>query len=371
MTMSEELSIQGTLTETTVPDLFRSLIRSSETAIVSLEGLGRTDVIYVNEGKIIFASSTDSDIGLGEVLLSQGDLNLQQYNQAMEHLVAPRRFGALLCELGYLKPDDLSRAVERQASAIVLNAMRYRAGNYTIEFTANFPEEIITLPLTTERLILDGIARIDFWSLITRGLGRLERLLEQTPGSDARSYTLELNEEENHIFSLFSEPTTVQDAVTRSYLSNFVSAKTLWGLLTVNLLQDAQAAQVVETRAAEESEYELAATVERYNTVFQAIFELVFQKIGDHIYDFIDRVVLHLSPEMLPYLSGMNMVNEGRIDFDQFLNNIIASGSENRGMIVNSVLHELLYGWILEVKSEFGGTSLERDVIALVNKLKR
>jgi len=41
--MSEELSIQGTLAETTVPDLFRSLIRSSETAVVSLEGLGRTD----------------------------------------------------------------------------------------------------------------------------------------------------------------------------------------------------------------------------------------------------------------------------------------------------------------------------------------
>ena len=61
--MSEELSIQGTLAETTVPDLFRSLIRSSETAIVSLEGLGRTDVIYVYEGKIIFASSTDPDMG--------------------------------------------------------------------------------------------------------------------------------------------------------------------------------------------------------------------------------------------------------------------------------------------------------------------
>ena len=135
-TMSDELSIQGTLAETTVPDLFRSLIRSSETAIVSLEGLGRTDVIYVNEGKITYASSTDPDMALGEVLLRSGDLNLQQYNQAMEHLVTPRRFGGLLCELGYLKPDDLSRAVERQASAIVLNAMRYRAGNYTIEFTS-------------------------------------------------------------------------------------------------------------------------------------------------------------------------------------------------------------------------------------------
>src|SRR2546426_714380 len=112
--MSEELSIQGTLAETTVPDVFRSLIRRSETASV-------------------------------------------------------------------------------------LNAMRYRAGNYTIEFTSTFPDEIITLPLTTERLILDGVQRIDFWSLIIRGLGRLERMLEQAPGAAARSYMLELNEEENHI----------------------------------------------------------------------------------------------------------------------------------------------------------------------------
>jgi hypothetical protein len=369
--MSEELSIQGTLAETTVPDLFRSLIRSSETAIVSLEGGGRTDIIYVNEGKIIFASSTDPDTGLGEVLMRSGELNLQQYSQAMEHVVTPRRFGALLVELGYLKPDDLSRAVERQASAIVLNAMRYRAGSYTIEFTSNFPDEIITLPLTTERLILDGVSRIEFWSLITRGLARFDRLLAQVAGADARSYGLELTEEENHIFNLLTEPARIEEICARSYLSNFVSCRTIWGLLTVNLLQDAEGAVVVETRAAEESEYELAATVERYNTAYQGIFAMVFQKIGDHIYDFIDRVVLHLSPETLPYLSGMNMVNEGRIDFDQLLNNLIASGSENQSLVVHTVLHELLYGWILEVKSEFGGTSLERDVITLVNKVKR
>ena len=166
--MSEDLSIQGTLAETTVPDLFRSLIRSSETASVSLEATGRTDVVYVREGKITFASSTDPDMGLSEVLLRGGELNLTQYAQVSERLVTPRRVGALLVELGFLKPEDMSRAIERQASAIVLNSMRYRTGNYTIEFTQEFPEEIPTLPLSTERLILDGIRTIDFWSLITR-----------------------------------------------------------------------------------------------------------------------------------------------------------------------------------------------------------
>lgn len=369
--MSDELSIQGTLSETTVPDLFRSLIRSAETAIVSLEAGPRNDIIYVNEGKIIFASSNDPDMSLGEVLLTSGELNLQQYNQAMERLSTPRRMGALLIEMGYKKPDELMRAVERQASAIVLNAMRYRSGNYSIEFTSTFPDEIIALPLITERLILDGIGRIEFWSLITRGLSRLDRLLEQVPGSDARSYSLELRDEESHVLNLISEPATVENVCAQSYLSNFVTCRTVWGLLSVNLLQDAATAALDERRAAAESEYELEGMVERYNGAYQAIFGLVFQKIGDHVYDFIDRVLLHLSPETMPYLSGMNMINEARIDFDQLLNNLISSGSQSHTTVVHNMLNELLYGWILEVKSEFGGTSLEKDVVALVNKVKR
>src|SRR5438105_3979149 len=135
--MSDDLSIQGTLEETTVPDLFRSLLRSGETGIVSLEATGRGDAIYFHEGKIIFASSSNPDMALGEVLLRGGELTLHQYNTAMERLVVSRRIGALLCELGYLQAEELLRAVERQASAIVLDAIGYRSGGYTIEFTSD------------------------------------------------------------------------------------------------------------------------------------------------------------------------------------------------------------------------------------------
>lgn len=367
--MSEELSIQGTLAETTVPDLFRSIIRSSETAILSLDAIGRNDVIYFNEGRMVFASSTDPDMGLAETLLRSGELNLQQYNQAMDRLVVSRRIGSLLMELGYLKPDELSRAVERQVSAIVLNAMSYRSGSYTIEFTSSFPDEIIALPLSTERLILDGVQRIEYWSLILRGIGRFERLLEQTPEADRRTFQLELSEDESHVLSLLSDPQTIERLCARSYLSNFLTCRTLWGLLAVDLVQDSQNEELTEKRAAEESEYELEDVVERYNTVFQKIFALVFQKVGDHVYDFMDRVVLHLSPETMPYLSGMNLVNEGRIDFDQLLNNLIASGSADQRAVVHNVLNELIYGWIYEIKSEFG-TPMEAEVVRIAQSIK-
>jgi hypothetical protein len=121
--MSDDLSIQGTLAETTVPDLFRSLVRSSETAIVSLDAIGRNDTIYFSEGKIIFAASSDPDMALGEILLRGGELNLQQYDKAMERLTVSRRIGSILVELGFLRPDELMRAVERQVNAIVHSAI--------------------------------------------------------------------------------------------------------------------------------------------------------------------------------------------------------------------------------------------------------
>jgi hypothetical protein len=369
--MSEELSIQGTLAETTVPDLMRSIVRSGETAIMSLDAGSRNDTIYFREGKIIFASSTDPDVGLAETLLRSGELNLQQYDNVMERMVVSRRVGAMLIELGYLKPDELSRAVERQASAIVMNALRFRSGSYNIEFTSDFPDEIVTLPLITERLILDGVRQIDYWSLIMRGIGKLDRLLEQVPGADARAYQLELNDDESHVMSLLSDQAqTVANLCARSYLTNFVTCRTLWGLLSVNLVQEAVQEVLTEQRAAEETEYELEGIVERYNGAFQQIFGIVFQKIGDHVYDFMDRVVLHLSPETMPYMSGMNLVNEGRIDFDQLLNNTIASGSEDRSTIVLGVMNELLYGWIYEVRTEFG-PAMEAEVVKVAGTIRK
>ncbi|HEX8410237.1 MAG TPA: DUF4388 domain-containing protein [Thermoanaerobaculia bacterium] len=372
--MEDNLSISGELAETTVPDLFRSIVRSSETAVLSLDALGpgaatRNDTIYFYEGRLVYAASSDPDTGLAETLLRMGELNIQQYNHAMERLVVARRMGGLLCELGYLKPDELTRAVERQANAIVLNAMAYRTGNYTIEFVDQLPDGILTLPLSTERLILDGVRRIEYWSLIMRGIGRLDRALEQVPNADTRTFQLELTEDESLVLNLLADAQSVEELCARSYLSNFHTLRTIWGLLAVNLIQDAEVAAVDEKRSAVETEYELEGMVERYNGVYQRIFGLVFQRVGDHVYDFADRVALHLSPGTLPYLSGMTFVNEGRIDFDQLLNNLYASGSQDHGTIVQTVLDELLYGWLYEVKSEFGA-EMESAAVQAAGSLK-
>jgi hypothetical protein len=191
------------------------------------------------------------------------------------------------------------------------------------------------------------------------------------PGADARIFQLELTDDETQVLNLLGEPQSVEELCARSYLSNFQTFRTVWGLLAVNLIQDAEVTAVDEKRAAVETEYELEALVEKYNGIFQRVFALVFEKIGDHVYDFMDRVVLHLSPENIAYLSGMTFINEGRLDFDQLLNNLFASGSSDHGRVVETVLGEMLYGWVYEVRTEFGGQPLEAEILRLAGSVRR
>ncbi len=366
--MSEELSIRGEIAETTVPDLVRSIVHGGDTAIMTLENADSDATIYFQNGRVVFASSSDRDLGLAELLLHDGDLDVQQYDNVLERMIVSEAMGAVLCEMGYLDPDALVRVLDRQATAIFHQACRYRRGTYTIEFVEALPESVPALPLVADRLLLDGIRTVDSWSTIRRGVGRLDRLLQQTESASIRSYQLELNADEMHVLDLLNEPQPVEVVCSRSYLSNFASCRTLWALLTVGLVGDVQSTSD-HRREAAAIEYELEGRVEKYNTLFQTIFGIVFQKVGDHVYDFMDRVVLHLAPATLPYLSGITFVNEGRLDFDQLFTNVIASGTRDHRAMVETVLSELLYGWIVEIKQEFGA-EMEADIVRLANSVR-
>jgi hypothetical protein len=367
--MSERLSIEGTLDETTVPDLIRALMRRGETAVLSIDRNDRNDHIYVLDGQIVFATTTDPDYGVAEVLFRQGDINLDNYRIVLEKVGNARRIGAVLCELGYLQADELLGAFERQVSRILRQSLGFRSGKYRIDFTSDFGPEVMTLPLKTDRLVLDAVSEIDHWSLISRGMSDLERVMQQARGSDSRVFHLELTDDESHIYALLGDAQSVRSVIDQSYLSNFTTARTLWALQSINLIEEAETSQVFEQRAAVVSAIELESNIEKYNSVFQSIFRMVFQRIGDYTWDFVDRVVQHLSPEVMPHLSGINLVNEGRVDFDQLMNNMIAAGVPDARTAVYSVMNELLYGWIYEIKKEFSG-ELDAETDRIVASLR-
>ena len=113
------LTIRGSLSESSLPELLSSISRSKETGILNFHDAGRWKAIYFKEGRIIYAMSNAQDDRLGEFLLKTAKITVRQFLEASKMIQPDKKLGAVLVEQGIITPDDLFVAIHRHAEAIV------------------------------------------------------------------------------------------------------------------------------------------------------------------------------------------------------------------------------------------------------------
>ena len=100
------MKLQGSLAERDVPDLFQALYQRRFTGVLTLSHMGLGRRVIVQAGQLVFASSSDPDDRMGELLLRQGRITLRQYVDASQAITSGRRLGAILVEQKVLTPDS-------------------------------------------------------------------------------------------------------------------------------------------------------------------------------------------------------------------------------------------------------------------------
>jgi hypothetical protein len=174
----ERLSIYGNLKHFPLSDIFLSLQRSEKTGILEMRHGSILKKIYIRNGDMIFATSNQEEEHLGEVLLKAGRLTLEQYYQSIEFMKKTgKRQGAVLVELGYLKPRDLVWAVRHQVEDIILNLFLWIDGEFEFKEIPLPTDEVITLKLSAANLIYRGIRKIDNITSLKNGFFPLDTVL--------------------------------------------------------------------------------------------------------------------------------------------------------------------------------------------------
>jgi hypothetical protein len=229
----------GKLEELALPDLLTSICASGETGVLRLTRHGIAKMIYIQEGRIVFATSTDPDDRLGELLLRKGLLSIQHVEEASVRLSERKRLGTLLVEMGYLKAEELVRAVVEQVKEIVFDLFRWYDGEYLFMKGALPSREVITLRLSTAEVILGGIQRIDRWSRVVRGLGGLESRFHSVVGGGKTARQMQLREEHAALLEAMKKPISVRDLCRLSIMNDFELCRTLWAFRVIGLVEPA------------------------------------------------------------------------------------------------------------------------------------
>src|SRR5512142_2875787 len=197
----EGLILRGSIEETAIPELLKSVLSSGESGVLTFRKGHVTKSVHLHMVRIVYARSSDPDERLGEVLLLRGRITVRQYGEASRLIVPGRRLGTILVELGALEPEDLIGAVEHHVREILLDVFTWTTGEYELVMTDPGNEDVVALSMSTEALILDGIRRTRAWSRIFAGIGGDLDAVPMPTGNNDALLRVELTEEEQEILA--------------------------------------------------------------------------------------------------------------------------------------------------------------------------
>lgn len=352
----DDLIVRGDLETTSVAELFRSLMGSRETGILTLRNGEITKSVYIQKGRVVYAASTNPDERLGESLLVLGKITARQYREASRLIRPGRRLGAILVELGALEPDDLIPSVEQHAREILMDLFHWVHGEYELNMKDMDPDNVITLNISTENLILEGIRRCRAWSQVARGIGSIDTVYLPT-GNTEVLYKLELSAEEQEVLSHVNGRSTVEHICDVSYLSNFETCRVLWALQVLGVVKCAQGADADaagEGAREHQKALDLEGIVETFNSMFGRIHGFLQGRVGDGVNEFMDTALDEVGRQYGALFEGVDLKHYGRADYEQMLTNIADLPADQRKAIMVSGLNELVYVMQLQVRTRYG-----------------
>jgi hypothetical protein len=230
----------GHLTDRDITEIVQELSELKWTGVLRVERAGHGIGVTVEEGRLVFASSSNPDHRLGPVLLRQGAITLRQMVDAGRALAPGKRFGTVLVEAGVLQPKDLVKAVVDQTRDIILHAFEWGDGEFHIEEGAASSESI-TLNISTPQLILEGISRIEAWGRIDKGCGGLESVWAPTD-TEALLRGLPLSTEQVALLGAIEGVRDLETLCSESPLTDFEVCRTMWAFRVIGLARRLDAA---------------------------------------------------------------------------------------------------------------------------------
>jgi hypothetical protein len=231
----------GRLEGISIPDLLWAVCSRRMTGVLELIRETCRKTIYVQSGQIVFATSGDPDDRLGELLLRDGSIDLEQLEEALSRQEPGKRLGALLVEGGHLSPDKLVAGVLAQVERIVLGTFTWEVGEYRFEEGPLPTQEVITLGMKTGEILLRGIRRIRSFSRIRRSVGPPRTCYRVTHGFRHALDGLSLSDGEEMLLSrLDGLGETVENLCREVFLSNYEIYQALWAMRVLGVIEEVE-----------------------------------------------------------------------------------------------------------------------------------
>mgnify|MGYP001813240929 FL=1 len=180
---NDEFVYRSDLEKTPLPEILATVNRYAVPGVLELVQSNVVKRVYLFDGDIIFATSTDRGESLGDYLVRSGEITRAQLQESSNALAnSPgARHGEILVKMGFLDREKLGAAVRTQVQAILWSLFNWSTGQVSFKVGRAKDDEVFKIKIPTARAIVAGCRRIEVPKIITARMGGRGALLKRLP----------------------------------------------------------------------------------------------------------------------------------------------------------------------------------------------
>lgn len=240
-TVENSFQYRGDLSQTALPEILYTIDRFQVPGVIEGSREGVVKQVYIKEGNVVHATSTDRNDSLGVYLQRSGVISADMYLETMrERERTNKRYGVLLIENGILSPADVLRAIRKQIEAIVWSLFYWQDGSVIFSIGEFKEPDAVRIQVPMRQVILQGIKRAPDAKALVARLGRKETVLEPCYKTE-QLVELALDSDEYRLLTLVDGRRTLYDVCTLGPHSASENAKVLYAFQILQLLRPAGA----------------------------------------------------------------------------------------------------------------------------------
>ena len=217
-------------------------------------------MVYFETGEIVYAYGPRQTYHLGQLLRERKKLTDDQLEHAVNiqaRTENSKRLGEILIHKGFIDRADLQSVVCDQIEELVYSLLGWQSGSFKF-YEKQFPtQEEITVRLSVENVILEGLRRLDEDNMIKDTLPDLDQVYTISATQGERTRTVSLKAGEWNVMALVDGHRTLNQVCELSPLDRNATLKMLAQLKLAGILTK------TEKKAAAESNGELSGMVNR------------------------------------------------------------------------------------------------------------
>ena len=341
---TDKVLMTGLIGEIGIVDLlsFFNMFRKSGLLHFSLAA-GSKD-LYFQNGEIVYATSTFPEEEIGEILYSLGKFDREVLQGARQFANNEIPLGRILADQGIITSQDLWAATKNQVETIVYNLFAFHEGSYVYSSVKPDEDKVISLSMTTQNLIMEGLRRVDERAVYIQKVKSLDAMPVATGvvPNDLDSISQRM------VALVQSGVSDVSELLRRSGSGEFDALRLLSQLVERGVVKMEEAPTVAV-------EGVLGEVVKIFNGVLVAMHSVVSAK-NPQFREEISRFLRDL-PQPFSYVFRQTALKEdGSIDGGRILANLDGLEEGDKLRLLSESLSELVYMECIAARRELGAT---------------